>query len=349
MSDETKAIEPRKPELKSIMRSDQIVSRFEEVVGRGQAGGYIASVLLAVSQNEKLAECTSNSIIGSALRAATLRLSCDPSIGHAYLVPYKNKATMIVGWRGLKHMALRTQKYRHLNLIKVYEDDEIYIDRSTGIITMMAGKTEIIPYHREHFDVLPAGYMLYMEMLYGYKHTFFMTVEECDRHGARYSPNYGYKNSMWQTDPHVMYRKTVVRQGITKEGYLDPHDLLTLSSVDETEDDDTNYLEGIEIKEEKKDKNQLLTDMGFESEEHQPEIVEPEQPTTSMDLDTAKAIKNQEGKSYGDIDSKTLSHMILSLTKSIENNGLSLDEMNEKKMKRDAIGIILNHRSKEQK
>ena len=62
MSDEQKAIEPKKPELRSIMRSDQIIQRFEEIAGRGNAGGYISSVLIAVSQNQDLMNCTPNSI-----------------------------------------------------------------------------------------------------------------------------------------------------------------------------------------------------------------------------------------------------------------------------------------------
>jgi recombination protein RecT len=267
MSDEQKAIK-KKPDLRTIMRSDQIVQRFEEITGKSQAGGYISSVLIAVSQNKDLMECTPNSIIASALRAAALELSVDPSIGQAYLVPFKDKATLIVGYKGLYQMAIRTGKYRYLNLVPIYENDDLTEDRSTGVLTLRSGSTAVVPERRARHGQVPAGYLLYMELLSGFKNTFFMTCEECEEHGKRYSKTYNLPNGLWKTNPHAMYQKTVVRIGITKWGYLDPHDLMKISQVDEGEDDENDYSTGVEIKEVTKDKNEMLLDLGFEPEEH---------------------------------------------------------------------------------
>ena len=279
MSDEQKAIVTKKPELRAIMRSEQIVSRFEEITGKGNAGGYISSVLIAVAQNQDLMNCSPNSIIGSALRAATLELSVDPSIGQAYLVPFKDKATLIVGYKGLYHMAVRTGKYRYLNLVPIYEDDNLTEDRSTGVITLQVGNTKVIPEHRARHGKEPAGYLLYMELLTGFKKTFFMTCQECDDHGKKYSKTYGSTSSLWKKDPHKMYQKTVVRLGITKWGYLDPHDLMRISQVDENEDDDeTDYIKGVEIKEAPAlSTGAIFEDLGFESEpEEQPSGQKPQ-------------------------------------------------------------------------
>jgi recombination protein RecT len=273
MSDE-KAIEvSKKPELREIMRSDQIVQRFEEITGKGNAGGYISSVLIAVSQNQDLMNCSPNSIIGSALRAATLELSVDPSIGQAYLVPFKKKvgenkyvsvATLIVGYKGLYHMAIRTGKYRYLNLVDIYEDDNFIQDRTTGNFILKLGDVKVLPEKRSRRDQVPSGYMLYMELLSGFKKTFFMTCEECDDHGKKYSKTYDSMNGLWKKDPHVMYKKTVIRQGITHWGYLDPHDLMNMNQVDEYDEDETDYMKGVEIKEvprQSVEKN--LADLGF--------------------------------------------------------------------------------------
>src|SRR5690606_8961706 len=89
MTNQSNALATR-PEnrLNQFMRSDNIMARFEEILGERGARMYVSSVLLAVANKDALQECTHAAIVASALRAASLSLSCDPAIGQAYLVPY---------------------------------------------------------------------------------------------------------------------------------------------------------------------------------------------------------------------------------------------------------------------
>jgi recombination protein RecT len=81
-----------------------------EVLGSNNtAAAYISSVIIAVGASEALQQCTPKSIAVSALRAATLGLSVDPALGKAYLVPFKNEATLVVGYKGLIDLATRTE------------------------------------------------------------------------------------------------------------------------------------------------------------------------------------------------------------------------------------------------
>ena len=70
-----------------------------------------------------------------------MHLSVDPNLGQAYLVPFKNKATLIVGYKGLYDMAIRTGKYRYINVDKLYEGETIEINRLTGFAKLGGGKT----------------------------------------------------------------------------------------------------------------------------------------------------------------------------------------------------------------
>lgn len=212
--------------LKSIIRSDEVKGRFAEVVGNTNAAGYISSVLLAVAESPSLSQCSPLSIISAALRAATMRLSVEPSTGQAYLVPFKGKATLVVGWRGIYHMALRTGKYRFINLVKVYEGETVIEDRLTGINTLTGAKTS---------DKV-IGYMLYFQLVNGFQKTFYMSTAECAEHGQHYSKNYNSDGSLWKTDPQAMYKKTVMRLGLLRWGYLEPSDLQTMNQVDENEE-----------------------------------------------------------------------------------------------------------------
>lgn len=208
--------------------SDIIRAKFSEALGSQAVGGYIQSVLLAVAQNNALSECEPVSIIGSALRAAVLRLSVDPGLGHAYLVPFKGKATLVIGYKGLIHMAQRTGKYRYINAGPIFEGETVVEDRITGLHTITGNRT----------SSNAIGYILAFELVSGFSKTVYMTVEELKSHGRRYSRNFSKEDSLWQTDPDRMFKKTVIRMGLSHWGYLEPSDLQALAMA-EDEDSET--------------------------------------------------------------------------------------------------------------
>jgi recombination protein RecT len=222
--------------IKNYVRSDEIVSRFREVLGNREAAAYVSSVMLAVASNNSLTECTPQSIVSAALRSATLRLSVDPSIGQAYLVPFKGKSTLIVGYKGYIHMALRTNKYRDLNVGKVYEGQEVIEDQITGHIKI-EGK-------RISDKVI--GYVGYFVLVNGYSKTIYMTVEEIHELAKKHSKSYGYKDSAWTTNTTDMEKKTLLRRLLTHWGVLDPHDANALATIDDSGETNGYQLPGLQ-------------------------------------------------------------------------------------------------------
>lgn len=63
--------------------------------------------LTQFSTNAALQECDSNSILGGLMTAAQLGLEIGVN-GQAYLIPYKGRATLVPGWRGLVDLANRS-------------------------------------------------------------------------------------------------------------------------------------------------------------------------------------------------------------------------------------------------
>jgi len=107
--------------------------------------------------------------------------------------------------------------------------------------------------------------------------------------------------------------------------------------------------------------NELISELGFEvdPENQAPKPLEwfdePEsmveaavelggQVKSSMSLETAEAVTNKDGVRYGDIDTKTLSHMGNAITKAMEKNGMSHEKHEEHQLKLDAIKVILESR-----
>lgn len=86
----------------------QMRDRFALALGKRVTVEKLGSmVALAVAGNRALEECSAGSIVQSAYRAAMLNLSPDPVLGEAYIVPYKQTATLQIGYKGMIKLALR--------------------------------------------------------------------------------------------------------------------------------------------------------------------------------------------------------------------------------------------------
>ena len=217
--------------IKAYGQSPEVTNSFVQLLGKS-APHYIQSALIAVQTNETLMECTPRSIFRSALRAATLGLSCDPSLGHAYIVPYKNKETgekeaqFQPGWHGVQHMALRTGKYEYINVSPVYDGESVVEDRITGDL-----KIEGIPSGSKNTIGLIASFKL----LSGYKKSIYMSNEELEEHGRKYSKMYNRSDSIWKTNKKIAYHKTILLKLLRTYGYIDPMDVAVLDEVENEE------------------------------------------------------------------------------------------------------------------
>ena len=210
-------------EIVSYGRSQEVMETFSRLVGRN-APHYVQSAIIAVQSNDRLMQCTPRSIFRSALRAATLRLTCDPALGHAWLVPYKNKnggleAQFQAGWKGVQHMALRTGKYRYINVAPVYEGEEVVEDRITGSLKIEGGVTS---------PKKEKGLIASFALLSGLQKSIYMTNEEMEDHGKRYSKGYNKADGIWMTNKRAAYHKTILLKLLRTYGYLDPSDAAIL-------------------------------------------------------------------------------------------------------------------------
>ena len=218
-----------KREIVEYMGSEIVRERFADALGNpGSAGAYVNSVLMAVANSPNLQECTYESIYISALRAATLRLSCDPGTKQAWLVPYGKKAILIIGYKGLLDMAVRTGRYRYIHTDKLYVGENVEVDRFTGQIKLVGGKETNTVY----------GWLASFQMYDGYSKSIFMTVDEIHEHAKKYSKGYKSSDSAWKTAPEQMERKTILRKLLMDWGYIDPADAALIEPSDDQSPED---------------------------------------------------------------------------------------------------------------
>jgi len=91
--------------------------------------------MTTIRANEKLQQCSANSLVTSIIMAAQRGLSLDPTLGHAYLVPYWNsdlrcfEAQYQTGYKGKIFMAQRDSGII-LDTFVIYEKDRFKISRT---------------------------------------------------------------------------------------------------------------------------------------------------------------------------------------------------------------------------
>ena len=322
--------------IKEYGRSPEIIERFAEIVGKHNAGGYVQSAILAVANNEALQKCTPQSIFASALRAATVQLLCEPSLGQAYLVPFKDKATFIIGYKGLYQLALRTGKYRFINVSSIYEGELIFEDRFTGEVTLEGGKT----------SNTVIGYLASFQLTSGFSKSFYMTVDEIHAHADRYSKSVNYATSPWKTNRVEMERKTVLRLLLSRYGYLDPKDAMAISDDTEADEelpeaDDVTIIEG-----ESKPLNKIVEDLGFEPDEEpefedEPDVEdEPETEPETMTIEKACRVTNSKGVAYANMSPVVLEKIIANLTLSINSENETDELRKEHTLKLSAAEVV---------
>ena len=191
-----------------MVNSESVKKRFTEVLDKG-APAFVSALIAIVNGNPYLQKCSGRSIIGAAGLAATLKLSITPSLGHAYIVPFKGQATFQIGWKGLVQLAHRTGKYRALHAGKVFEGEIRGTDPLTGE-----------PVIGEKISDEVAGYVAYFELVNGFKKSLYMTIEEIKNHAKTYSQSYNSASSPWTKYFDAMASKTVLKLLLIKWGVL---------------------------------------------------------------------------------------------------------------------------------
>lgn len=200
--------------VKAYAEMEEVKQRFVNLLGDREGKAYVESVVIAVAHKEELQRCSPKSIMISAMRAASLKLSVDPIMKQAHLVPMGKEATLIVDYHGLVQLSVNTGYYEIApNVFEVYEGETVKMDR-------FSGKIDIDEASRVSDKVI--GWCGYFKAKNGTERWLYMTNEECDAHGKKYSKSYESPKSGWNTEREKMRRKTVLRLLVSRWGNFSP-------------------------------------------------------------------------------------------------------------------------------
>ena len=204
MANEVTTTSQQPQTLQQLMNSGAVMKKLNDVLGsEKKAASFVSSVISVANGNSALRTCNPMTILGSAMVAATLDLPVVPTLGLAYIVPYKGQCQFQLGYKGLIELAERSGQFKNIIDEVVYEGQLVKKNRFTG-------EYEFDEYAKKSDEIV--GYMARMDLINGFSKTIFWTKEEVEAHARKFSQAYrGGKSSPWQSDFDAMARKTVLK------------------------------------------------------------------------------------------------------------------------------------------
>lgn len=200
-------------QMKNLLANQGMQNLFADALNENK-DRFLASIIDLYNGDTYLQGCNPKEVAMEALKAATLNLPINKSLGYAYIVPFKNKGKLTpqfqIGYKGYIQMAQRSGQYKALNAGILYEGMEVKRD-------FLRGTFEIIGEPKSD-KVL--GYFAYFQLLNGYEKAVYMTKDEVTEHAKRYSQAYGSDYSPWKKQFDEMAQKTVIKKLLSKYGVL---------------------------------------------------------------------------------------------------------------------------------
>lgn len=199
-------LEPAKKPTSIIefVKMDSIIQSAERALG-ARAPQFLTSIITAANSNKALAECEPRSVYNACLTAATLDLPINQNLGFAYIVPYKNKGVMEaqfqMGWKGFVQLAIKSEQFSRIGVKEVREGELLGYD--------VFGEPTFDFNVEEKGKVI--GFMAYFELINGFRKIDYMTKEELEKHGKKYSQSYKKGYGVWKDNFDAMAKKTVIK------------------------------------------------------------------------------------------------------------------------------------------
>jgi recombination protein RecT len=182
---------------------------------------FVSNMVALVSSNKALSECDSTTIMFSCLKATALSLPLDPSLGLAWVLPYKDNknnttvATFQLGAKAYIQLALRTAQYRKINVRDVREGEIVGED-------FVSGEMQFKKLEKDRSKAQIVGYVAMFELINGFSKQLYMSVDELDAHAKRFSQTYRKGYGLWSDKEMrpAMMEKTILKRLLSKYGVL---------------------------------------------------------------------------------------------------------------------------------
>lgn len=185
--------------LKAILSGEQMREQFAKALPKHlSTDRFIRCSLTALTRTPKLNDCTQESFMKCLLDLSAFGL--EPDGRRAHLIPYGNQCTLIIDWKGLAELAMRSGIIAKLHADIVCDNDIFTYDM--GEVT-----THTIDWKNPRGEMYAAYAMAQTKT--GEK--FFAVMSKDEIEAIRKRSRAG-NNGPWQSDYNEMAKKTAFRR-----------------------------------------------------------------------------------------------------------------------------------------
>ena len=244
---ETTVVNKKTNTLQGLLDSEGVKDRLNDILGK-RASTFASSVIQITQSNTMLKNAEPNSILGAAITSATLNLPLNNNLGYAYIIPFNErqkdntylvKAQFQIGYKGFIQLAQRSGTFKTVNVTDVRLGEIEEINRLSGEYTF-----NWIQDQKERESKSVIGYIGYFSLTNGFEKTMFMSMEDLNKHGKKFSQTFKKGFGLWQTDFDSMSKKTVLKLLLSKYAPLSI-DMQSAVNVDQASFNDVEDIEDI--------------------------------------------------------------------------------------------------------
>lgn len=186
---------------------------------------FLRMALTCVQKNDKLLDCTPQSLLAAMLESA--RLGLEPGTKQAAIVPYGEKATFIAQWQGLVELMYRSGRVTSVVAEFIHENDPWQyrigdggtfwhepdvLSSERGPIVLAYAYAEIKGGGRSKIITLNRAEAEEVRDQYSKAYALAERHRREDPEGFARTPDKGWFNSTWHTEFDAMWRKSAVRR-----------------------------------------------------------------------------------------------------------------------------------------
>lgn len=165
---------------------------------------FIELVARSCIATPKLLECSRVSLFTSAAEAARIGLELGGVLGQAYLVPYGGEATLVLGYKGYKELAYRSDR------IAVINGDVV---RPGDSFEWMKGTEQYIKHKPcDEANSQWTHAYAFAKTTHGEPIVEVMSLKQIERHRDKFAKGHNRSDSAWKTNLEAMSIKTCLRR-----------------------------------------------------------------------------------------------------------------------------------------
>jgi recombination protein RecT len=209
MSNATRvAVRPPSPKMQFQERLKVLEPRIAEIAAAHiDPARMVKMALMACEKVPQLMECSPKSVFMGLLQAAEMGLEVGSGFGHAYLLPFKGEATLVVGYQGYIELMYRTGHVSSVRAALCFEGDAWEYEE--GTTPRIVHKPDLDADRTP--ETLRFAYAVVHLTSGGPPVQMVMTKKEIEATRKR-SPSASSSKSPWVTDYLAMAQKSPIRR-----------------------------------------------------------------------------------------------------------------------------------------